>query len=337
MFQAFLQQQSLERKVGISLIGFLTIVTALLSPVVWWRGDPWYLAAGAAVFAVIFGALLVAYSRGWSAAPLIVTALLAILPGAFLDALTPAAVVAAYVAPAIALIFLSAPWIALAGVVAIAGLLFRTGAAFEPSNATLWLNSLLVIGAMAVARQVLDDTRKRVLAAAEEAREAQGRAETANASMQEANAQLREQADQQQRLIDLLNDLEVPAIMLREGVLLMPVLGNLDTRRAARLMEGVLAAVYQQRARLLIFDIASMTIADTASVSALHRAVEAVQLLGCTVKITGMRAEVAQTLVRTQVTMPDVQFVQRLADALDDLETVPGTAERPRQQQSTLV
>jgi anti-anti-sigma regulatory factor len=312
------QSNTLERTVAIVLLASLAVITGALAPVVWFRGDAAStLFFGTVIASLIFAGLLFAYMRGWGYAPLVVTVMLAILPGTFLDELTPGSVVAAFTAPAVGMIFLSAPWIALAGFISLTGLLIRTGSLFSTDNLTLILNSILVIGALAIARQVLDEAQRRTLASAEEARVAQMRAETANASIQEANSQLQQQTDQQQRLIDLLNDLEVPAITIGEGVLLMPVIGNLDTRRAARLMEGVLGAVYQQRARLLIFDIAGMTIADTASVQALHRAVEAVQLLGCTVKISGMRAEVAQTLVRSQVMMPDVQFVQRLADALD--------------------
>ncbi|NJN18811.1 MAG: STAS domain-containing protein [Oscillochloris sp.] len=312
-------QRSLEQKVGIVLIGALAVLTAIIAVAVWLRGDTWILVIGSAASALIFGALFWAYSKGRNEAPLILVALLAILPGAFLDELTPAAVVASYVAPAIGLIFLRAPWITFIGLLSISGLLIRSGQLFAPENTTMLLNSVVVIGALAVARQVLDDTNRRALNAAEEARQAQLQADEANRSTQHANDQLLQQTDQQQRLIDLLNDLEVPAISIRNGVLLVPLLGNLDTRRAARLMESVLAAVHSRRARLLIFDIAGMSIADTASIQALHRTIGAIQLLGCDVQISGIRAEVAQTLVHAQISMPNVRFVRHLSDVIDTL------------------
>lgn len=312
--------RSLERTVAITLMGLLIAITVILTGITGVRGDPQLLVGANAVATLAFGAILVFYLRGWQVAPLVLIGLLTILPVAFLNELTPAAALACLVPPAVAIIFAQAQWVMLSGLVSLGGVAIRNSVtAFELSNATFFVIGFLVISAMAVARRVLDDAREQAIQQAAAAEQARIQAEQATAESQANNRLLQERTTQQQQLIELLNNLEVPTTIIQDGVLFMPIVGALDTRRAKRLMEVALSSVHTNHARMLILDIAGMPIVDTASAKALSQAVSAVKLLGCTVVISGLRSDVAQTLAELQIDMPNVQFVRSLSDVFKSM------------------
>jgi len=98
---------------------------------------------------------------------------------------------------------------------------------------------------------------------------------------------------QQQALIDL----STPLIPIADTVVLMPLIGSVDTARAQRLMETLLEGVHTHKAQMAIVDVTGVPIMDTQVAGLLIRAATSVQLLGAQVIITGIRPELAQTLV----------------------------------------
>ena len=130
---------------------------------------------------------------------------------------------------------------------------------------------------------------------------------------------LRAQNREQQRLLDLVDTLETPAIALAEGVLLAPVVGALDARRAQTLTSRLLQDVSAQRVRQVVLDIAGVSAVDTQTAQALLHTTQALRLLGCEVIITGISAQVARTLTHMDVPLAGVAIARSPQEALQAL------------------
>jgi rsbT co-antagonist protein RsbR len=94
-----------------------------------------------------------------------------------------------------------------------------------------------------------------------------------------------------------LAELSTPLIPITDEVMVMPLIGAVDSRRAQQVLDSLLTGVEQSRARVAILDITGVPVVDTQVANALIRAAQAVKLLGAQVILTGIRPEVAQTLV----------------------------------------
>jgi PAS domain S-box-containing protein len=118
---------------------------------------------------------------------------------------------------------------------------------------------------------------------------------TARKAMEERTHQLQAQmlAAQQSALAEL----STPLIQILEQVVIMPLIGAIDSQRAQLIVENLLHGVATLRARIVIVDITGVPIVDTQVATALLQATQAVRLLGATVVLTGIRPEIAQTLV----------------------------------------
>jgi rsbT co-antagonist protein RsbR len=77
----------------------------------------------------------------------------------------------------------------------------------------------------------------------------------------------------------------------------MPLIGSVDSRRAQQVIETLLQGIAASGAQVAILDITGVPVVDTQVADALIRAAQAVKLLGAQVVLTGIRPEVAQTLV----------------------------------------
>lgn len=130
---------------------------------------------------------------------------------------------------------------------------------------------------------------------------------------------LRAQNREQQRLLDLVDTLETPAIALAEGVLLAPVVGALDARRAHTLTSRLLQDVSAQHVRQVVLDIAGVSAVDAQTAQALLQTTEALRLLGCEVVITGISAGVARTLTHLDVPLAGVATARSPQEALQNL------------------
>lgn len=94
-----------------------------------------------------------------------------------------------------------------------------------------------------------------------------------------------------------LRELSTPIIPLTDDVVVMPLIGTIDSNRAQQVIETLLAGVVANRATTAILDITGVQVVDTQVANALLRAAQAVKLLGARVVLTGIRPEIAQTLV----------------------------------------
>jgi anti-anti-sigma factor len=111
----------------------------------------------------------------------------------------------------------------------------------------------------------------------------------------EALARVRDEVIRNQEAA--LRELSTPVIPLTDTVLVMPLIGTVDTRRAQQLMQTLLEGVATNHATTVILDITGVLVVDTQVANALVRAAQAVKLLGARVVLTGIRPEVAQIVV----------------------------------------
>jgi rsbT co-antagonist protein RsbR len=94
-----------------------------------------------------------------------------------------------------------------------------------------------------------------------------------------------------------LMELSTPLIPISDDVLVMPLVGTMDTHRAKQVIDTLLEGVGRCRANVAILDITGVSVVDTQVASALIMAAKAVRLLGGEVILTGIRPDVATTLV----------------------------------------
>ncbi len=110
-----------------------------------------------------------------------------------------------------------------------------------------------------------------------------------------------ERASLQQHIIEVqraaIRELSTPIIPISDTTMIMPLIGTIDSARAQQVLETLLEGVAQYRAAITILDITGVLVVDTQVASALIQAAQAVRLLGARVVITGIRPDVAQTLV----------------------------------------
>jgi anti-anti-sigma factor len=132
----------------------------------------------------------------------------------------------------------------------------------------------------------------------------------ANANLfQQTNAMMRElqeTADAQSQLLQLVQELSTPVVPLVQGVLVMPLVGSIDSRRGQQILERLLQVVERERARIVLVDITGVPVVDSAVAEILLQATQAVRLLGGEAVLVGITPEVAQTLVSLGVDLTEV-------------------------------
>ncbi len=115
----------------------------------------------------------------------------------------------------------------------------------------------------------------------------------------------------QQEFIDsqqsLLAELSTPLIPIRDGIVVMPLIGSINSERASQMIGTLLKGVVSSGSRVAILDVTGVHAIDTHVADTLMRAARSVRLLGAEVVITGIRAGVAQALVGLGVELHDVK------------------------------
>ena len=113
-----------------------------------------------------------------------------------------------------------------------------------------------------------------------------------------------------------LTALSTPLIPISDHALVMPLIGALDSRRAAQVMETILQGITAHRADTVILDVTGVVAIDTQVASALLRMARAVRLLGARVFLTGIRPELAQTLVGLDINLTGIATYGTLQGAI---------------------
>src|SRR5215813_1584572 len=98
-----------------------------------------------------------------------------------------------------------------------------------------------------------------------------------------------------------IRELSTPVIKVYDRILLLPIVGTVDTQRAHQIMETVLLQIVEQQAKVMILDIAGVPVVDTKVADHILKTTAAVQLLGAQTILTGISASVARTVVQLGV------------------------------------
>jgi rsbT co-antagonist protein RsbR len=105
---------------------------------------------------------------------------------------------------------------------------------------------------------------------------------------------------------------------LWEDILMLPVVGIIDSKRAQDIMESVLRRIAETRARVFIIDISGVGVVDTAVANHLIKVTKATRLMGCVSLLSGVGPEIAQTIVELGIDVTGVQTTATLRDALEE-------------------
>lgn len=134
--------------------------------------------------------------------------------------------------------------------------------------------------------------------------------------------QERERVIRQQQ--DALLELSTPVLQVRERLLILPIIGVLDTQRARQLTEQLLRGIRTHRAKVVVIDITGVPEIDEAVANNLVQTVDASRLMGAGVIITGLSAEIAETLVTIGVDLTKMNTVGDLQGGIEEAERLLG-------------
>jgi rsbT co-antagonist protein RsbR len=109
--------------------------------------------------------------------------------------------------------------------------------------------------------------------------------------------------------------LSTPVVKLWDGIVALPLIGTLDTDRTQTVMENLLQAIVETESQVAIIDITGVVTVDTAVAQNLLKTVAATRLMGAECIISGVRPQIAQTMVFLGVELGDVVTKATLADA----------------------
>ena len=134
--------------------------------------------------------------------------------------------------------------------------------------------------------------------------------------------QERERVIRQQQ--EAIRELSTPVLQVRERLLILPIIGVLDSQRARQLTEQLLRAIRANRAKVVVIDITGVPTIDSTVANHLVQTVEASRLMGASVIITGLSSEIAQTLVTIGVDLSKVNAVGDLQGGIEEAERLLG-------------
>lgn len=134
--------------------------------------------------------------------------------------------------------------------------------------------------------------------------------------------------DQRERVIrqqqQAILELSTPVLQVRERLLILPIIGVIDTHRARQLTQQLLRGIRNNRAKVVVVDITGVPAIDSAVANHLVQTVEASRLMGASVIITGLSSEIAQTLVTIGVDLSKMNAVGDLQGGIEEAERLLG-------------
>src|SRR6059036_1564900 len=134
--------------------------------------------------------------------------------------------------------------------------------------------------------------------------------------------QERERIIRQQQ--EAIRELSTPVLQVRERLLILPIIGVIDSQRARQLTEQLLRGIRTNRAKVVVIDITGVAAMDSIIANHLVQTVEASRLLGATVIVTGLSPEIAQTLVKIGVDLGKMNTVGDLQGGIEEAERLLG-------------
>jgi rsbT co-antagonist protein RsbR len=121
---------------------------------------------------------------------------------------------------------------------------------------------------------------------------------------------------------EAIRELSTPVLQVRERLLILPIIGVLDSQRARQVTEQLLRGIRTNRAKVVVIDITGVPTIDSTVANHLVQTVEASRLMGASVIITGLSPEIAQTLVTIGVDLSKMNAVGDLQGGIEEAERV---------------
>jgi rsbT co-antagonist protein RsbR len=135
-------------------------------------------------------------------------------------------------------------------------------------------------------------------------------------------------AFERERLIrqqqEAIRELSTPVLQLRERLLLLPIIGIIDTHRARLITENLLKSIRANRAKAVVMDITGVLTIDSKVANHILQTVRAARLMGAQVIVTGLSSNVAQALVAIGIELSSLTTVGDLQGGLEEAEQMMG-------------
>lgn len=119
---------------------------------------------------------------------------------------------------------------------------------------------------------------------------------------------------------EAIRELSTPVLQVRERLLILPIIGIIDPKRAQQLTEQLLQAIRKNRAKVVVIDITGVAAMDEKVANHLVQTVDAARLLGASVIVTGLSTEIAHTLVTIGVDLTKIITVGDLQGGIEEAE-----------------
>jgi rsbT co-antagonist protein RsbR len=126
------------------------------------------------------------------------------------------------------------------------------------------------------------------------------------------------------RQSDAIRELSTPVLQIRDRLLLLPLVGVIDTHRAQLITENLLSAIRANRAKVVVMDVTGVATIDSKVANHLVQTVTAARLMGALVIVSGVSAEVAQSMVALGIDLEPFTTVGDLQGGVEDAERMLG-------------
>ncbi|HEX6290747.1 MAG TPA: STAS domain-containing protein [Herpetosiphonaceae bacterium] len=136
--------------------------------------------------------------------------------------------------------------------------------------------------------------------------------ETKRAAQEATIAEIRATQRREDQLRAVIQELSTPIIPIYRGVLVLPLVGAIDSLRSQEITERLLEEIVRQQADMVIIDITGVSVVDTSVANHLIMTAQAVNLLGSRVIFTGISSTIAQTIIQLGVNLGDVITLNNL-------------------------
>ena len=147
--------------------------------------------------------------------------------------------------------------------------------------------------------------------------------------VQERERVIRQQAE-------AIRELSTPVLQVRERLLILPIIGLVDSQRARQLTEQLLQGIRANRAKVVVMDITGVPSVDSIVANHLVQTVDASRLLGASVIVTGLSPQIAQTLVTIGVDLAKMNTVGDLQGGIEEAERLLGYKVLPSAEQTAV-
>ncbi len=115
-----------------------------------------------------------------------------------------------------------------------------------------------------------------------------------------------------------ISELNTPVMEIWDDVLVLPIVGVVDTRRSMEIMNNLLSSIEQTQARCVIIDVTGVEVVDTKTADYLLKVIRAANLLGSRCVLTGLSSAIAQTLVEIGADLSEIRTLRNIKEGLKD-------------------